>query len=83
MQMQKELGDNITHDAIKESLWKTLKSGQVVPGYETRLSGIFIRILTALSVMATVSLGTRIRVSWHCSSSVILGLRCSRIPSSN
>ncbi|TFK55146.1 citrate synthase-like protein [Heliocybe sulcata] len=31
--MQKELGDNITHDQIKEYLWKTLKSGQVVPGY--------------------------------------------------
>ncbi|KAI0054185.1 citrate synthase [Auriscalpium vulgare] len=31
--MQKELGDNITHDHIKEYLWKTLKSGQVVPGY--------------------------------------------------
>ena len=32
--MQKEIGDNITHDNIKEYLWKTLKSGQVVPGYE-------------------------------------------------
>ncbi|KAJ8700236.1 hypothetical protein PTI98_003280 [Pleurotus ostreatus] len=31
--MQKELGDNVTHDQIKEYLWKTLKSGQVVPGY--------------------------------------------------
>lgn len=31
--MQKELGNNITHDNIKEYLWKTLKSGQVVPGY--------------------------------------------------
>ncbi|PPQ74004.1 hypothetical protein CVT26_006373 [Gymnopilus dilepis] len=31
--MQKELGDNITHEQIKEYLWKTLKSGQVVPGY--------------------------------------------------
>ncbi|KAA1474939.1 citrate synthase [Dentipellis sp. KUC8613] len=31
--MQKELGDNITHEHIKEYLWKTLKSGQVVPGY--------------------------------------------------
>ncbi|KAI0647157.1 citrate synthase-like protein [Trametes meyenii] len=33
MNMQKELGSNITHDSIKEFLWKTLKSGQVVPGY--------------------------------------------------
>lgn len=31
--MQKELGDDITHEKIKESLWKTLNSGQVVPGY--------------------------------------------------
>ncbi len=30
--MQKELGDNITHQDIKDYLWKTLKSGQVVPG---------------------------------------------------
>jgi hypothetical protein len=30
--MQKEIGDNITHDSIKKYLWKTLKSGQVVPG---------------------------------------------------
>ncbi|KAF8654235.1 hypothetical protein AX16_003758 [Volvariella volvacea WC 439] len=31
--MQKEIGENITHDNIKDYLWKTLKSGQVVPGY--------------------------------------------------
>lgn len=32
--MQKEVGENnITHDTIKEYLWKTLKGGQVVPGY--------------------------------------------------
>jgi len=30
--MQKELGDNITHQHIKDYLWKTLNSGQVVPG---------------------------------------------------
>ncbi|GJE90833.1 citrate synthase [Phanerochaete sordida] len=33
LNMRKELGDNLTHDHIKEFLWKTLKSGQVVPGY--------------------------------------------------
>ncbi|KAH9946022.1 citrate synthase-like protein [Epithele typhae] len=33
MNMQKELGDVITHDNIKDFLWRTLKSGQVVPGY--------------------------------------------------
>ena len=30
--MLKELGDNVTLEDIKEYLWKTLKSGQVVPG---------------------------------------------------
>ncbi|EIN07497.1 citrate synthase [Punctularia strigosozonata HHB-11173 SS5] len=33
MTMQKELGNEITHDNIKDYLWRTLKSGQVVPGY--------------------------------------------------
>ncbi|KAF9453205.1 citrate synthase [Macrolepiota fuliginosa MF-IS2] len=31
--MQKEIGDNISHENIKDYLWKTLNSGQVVPGY--------------------------------------------------
>lgn len=31
--MQKEIGDNVTDSAIVDYLWKTLKSGQVVPGY--------------------------------------------------
>jgi len=31
--MQKEIGENVSHDDIKAYLWKTLKSGQVVPGY--------------------------------------------------
>jgi len=31
--MQQELGDNVSDDALKEFIWKTLKSGQVVPGY--------------------------------------------------
>ena len=31
--MQKEIGDNITHENIKDYLWKTLRNGQVVPGY--------------------------------------------------
>ncbi|KAH6918655.1 citrate synthase [Coprinopsis sp. MPI-PUGE-AT-0042] len=31
--MQAELGDKISHEDIKAYLWKTLKSGQVVPGY--------------------------------------------------
>lgn len=33
LNMQKEIGDNVSHDDIKEFLWRTLKSGQVVPGY--------------------------------------------------
>ncbi|KAJ7685116.1 citrate synthase-like protein [Mycena polygramma] len=33
MTMQKELGNDVSHEQIKEYLWKTLKSGQVVPGY--------------------------------------------------
>lgn len=36
--MRDELGDNLTHDHIKEYLWKTLKSGQVVPGYVNTLA---------------------------------------------
>jgi len=31
--IQQELGGNITDDALKDFIWKTLKSGQVVPGY--------------------------------------------------
>ncbi|XP_054270810.1 probable citrate synthase 2, mitochondrial [Macrosteles quadrilineatus] len=31
--MQKELGDNVTDEKLKEYVWKTLKGGQVVPGY--------------------------------------------------
>ena len=31
--MQKEVGDNVTDEQLKEFIWKTLKSGQVVPGY--------------------------------------------------
>ncbi|KAJ7740679.1 citrate synthase-like protein [Mycena maculata] len=33
MAMQAELGSDVSHEQIKEYLWKTLKSGQVVPGY--------------------------------------------------
>jgi len=36
--MQNELGDNITHQDIKDYLWKTLKSGQVVPGLVAEFS---------------------------------------------
>ncbi|KAI0950561.1 hypothetical protein AcW1_005761 [Taiwanofungus camphoratus] len=33
LNMQKEIGNSVSHDDIKAYLWKTLKSGQVVPGY--------------------------------------------------
>ncbi|KAG8748320.1 hypothetical protein FRC10_007711 [Ceratobasidium sp. 414] len=33
LEMQKAVGEDPSHDQIKEYLWKTLKSGQVVPGY--------------------------------------------------
>ncbi|KAG9102667.1 hypothetical protein FRC06_001500 [Ceratobasidium sp. 370] len=33
LEMQKAVGEDPSHEQIKEYLWKTLKSGQVVPGY--------------------------------------------------
>ncbi|KAG8709464.1 hypothetical protein FRC08_018322 [Ceratobasidium sp. 394] len=33
LEMQKAVGEDPSHDQIKEYLWKTLKNGQVVPGY--------------------------------------------------
>jgi citrate synthase len=31
--LRAELGDNANEDKVKDFIWKTLKSGQVVPGY--------------------------------------------------
>jgi citrate synthase len=31
--MEKAVGSNATHEQIKDYLWSTLKSGQVIPGY--------------------------------------------------
>ncbi|XP_031638239.1 probable citrate synthase 2, mitochondrial [Contarinia nasturtii] len=31
--LRQEVGDNVTEDQLKDFIWKTLKSGQVVPGY--------------------------------------------------
>lgn len=31
--LRKQVGDDFTEDQLKEFIWKTLKSGQVVPGY--------------------------------------------------
>ncbi|KAJ4488121.1 citrate synthase [Lentinula aciculospora] len=33
LSMLKEVGEDVSHDTIREYLWKTLKAGQVVPGY--------------------------------------------------
>jgi citrate synthase len=33
LKSKKELGDNPTDEQVKEFIWKTLKSGQVLPGY--------------------------------------------------
>jgi hypothetical protein len=33
LDMQKEIGMEPSADTIREFLWKTLKSGQVIPGY--------------------------------------------------
>ncbi|CAE6437551.1 hypothetical protein ACGC1H_004401 [Rhizoctonia solani] len=33
LEMQKAVGEDPSHDQIREYLWKTLKGGQVVPGY--------------------------------------------------
>lgn len=35
LNMQKEIGNNVSHEDIKKFLWRTLKSGQVVPGQVT------------------------------------------------
>lgn len=31
--VQKELGNDFTEETLKDFVWKTLKSGQVIPGY--------------------------------------------------
>ena len=33
LKMRDEIGDNVTDDQVKDYCWKTLKSGQVIPGY--------------------------------------------------
>nr|AHB50491.1 citrate synthase [Mayetiola destructor] len=33
LKLQNEVGKNVTEEKLKEFIWKTLKSGQVVPGY--------------------------------------------------
>lgn len=33
LKLQDEVGKNVTEEKLKDFIWKTLKSGQVVPGY--------------------------------------------------
>lgn len=33
LKLQNEVGKNVTEEKLKDFIWKTLKSGQVVPGY--------------------------------------------------
>jgi len=33
LKLQQEVGQNVTEEKLKDFIWKTLKSGQVVPGY--------------------------------------------------
>ena len=73
MNMQKELGDNISHEHIKEFLWKTLKSGQVVPGYEELPLDQQHPRLTMHIATVTAFFGTQTRVSWLSRSSAIRG----------
>ena len=70
--MQKELGTDITHEKIKEYLWKTLKSGQVVPGcvFLPLLSAFFFLINSTVTDM--VCFETLTLDSLLCKNSVIL-----------
>jgi hypothetical protein len=74
--MLKELGDNITHEDIKEYLWKTLKSGQVVPGL---VANVFTQESTydeQLSAMGMASCASPIRASSHSRNSATVGQTC-------
>jgi hypothetical protein len=76
--MQNELGDNITHQDIKDYLWKTLKSGQVVPGLVAYFS---CRVLSSKLLLATgmVSCESRTPVSSRFRSSAIADQSYSRV----
>jgi hypothetical protein len=69
--MQNELGDNITQQDIKDYLWKTLKSGQVVPGLVAYFfsCGVFPSKLSLATGM--VSCGSRTPASSRFRSSAI------------
>jgi hypothetical protein len=75
--MQKELGDNITHQHIKDYLWKTLNSGQVVPG---SVVDYFLWGGGGKQSLATgtASCGSPTPASSRSRSSAIAGRSCSR-----
>jgi hypothetical protein len=78
--MQQELGDKITHDDIRDYLWKTLKSGQVVPGYAHSLSALFLSTHGKVD-MDMVFSETPILDSLLCKSSARRDLSSRRAPS--
>src|ERR1700679_2789003 len=61
--MQTELGDNITHQDIKDYLWKTLRSGQVVPGLVRTHNCSEDLCSETLLATGMVSCGSRTRAS--------------------
>jgi len=69
--MQQELGTDITHEKIKEYLWKTLKSGQVVPGCVSTLIFFFFFLIHS-TVMDMVCFVTLTLDSLLCKNSVML-----------
>jgi hypothetical protein len=70
--MQKELGTEITHEKIKEYLWKTLKSGQVVPGYVSTVAVCLFPPLINSTVTDMVCFETPILDLSLCKNSAIL-----------
>lgn len=81
--MRKELGENLSHDHIKEFLWKTLKSGQVVPGYAIVLDALSKYGCSDLLLdMVTVCSATQILGSLHCCNSAKHVLNFLLTPSS-
>ena len=75
--MQKELGDNITHQDIKDYLWKTLNSGQVVPGLVADFSSGGLCSEPSLAT-GMVSCGSRTPASLRSRSFAIAGRSYSR-----
>jgi Cdc6-like AAA superfamily ATPase len=67
--MLKELGDNVTLENIKEYLWKTLKSGQVVPGLVTNVFPG--KVPTANNIQLWARCLAQVRSALHCASGIL------------